>query len=297
MNKRILIAIDPQRDFAEEDGALYVPGAKEAVENIKKFMFANKDELLGVVFTADNHPSDHCSFKVNGGLWDEHCVQGTAGQEILPELIETCKSAGLNYHVLLKGEHSDKEEYSAFGRSRGMGNLTMLRSETRTVMTHTNRFVVCGFCGDYCVKDSVADLISAVGAENVEIFRKGVADIDDGTVFNDFIAENNLSVIGNEVETVEPAVEQKNDDNTEIVYMVANIKAFRGRVIPLTLHKSGETFEWLCENTDENYSAKIKAEEFILNKHKRKEGFGIGRYHYFANETDAEQYMFNRGWA
>lgn len=32
-----------------------------------------------VMVTKDYHPSNHCSFKENGGQWPTHCVVGTAG--------------------------------------------------------------------------------------------------------------------------------------------------------------------------------------------------------------------------
>ena len=158
-------------------------------------MADHKDEIELVVFTMDNHPKDHCSLKINGGVWPEHCMQGTDGQKILKELIDACDENGLPYKNLKKGEKADVLDYTAFSHSRKVGNAVILKSSTDTLTVYNDKFIVCGFAGDYCVKDSVADLIPVVGAENIEIFREGVADIDDGTIFNDFIKENNLTII------------------------------------------------------------------------------------------------------
>lgn len=195
MKKKILVIVDAQYDFAHEDGTLYVHGANVSVKKIIKFMADHKDEIELVVFTMDNHPKDHCSLKINGGVWPEHCMQGTDGQKILSELIEACDENGLPYKNLKKGEKADVLDYTAFSHSRKVGNAVILKSSTDTLTVYNNKFIVCGFAGDYCVKDSVADLIPVVGAENIEIFREGVADIDDGTIFNDFIKENNLTII------------------------------------------------------------------------------------------------------
>lgn len=195
MKKKILVIVDAQYDFAHEDGTLYVHGANVSVKKIIKFMADHKDEIELVVFTMDNHPKDHCSLKINGGVWPEHCMQGTDGQKILSELIEACDENGLSYKNLKKGEKADVLDYTAFSHSRKVGNAVILKSSTDTLTVYNDKFIVCGFAGDYCVKDSVADLIPVVGAENIEIFREGVADIDDGTIFNDFIKENNLTII------------------------------------------------------------------------------------------------------
>lgn len=297
--KMTLIIVDAQYDFAHEDGSLYVPNGNVAVQNIIDFIEKNRDKLAMVVFTMDNHPTTHCSFKENGGIWPPHCVQRTHGAEILKELIKVCDKNGVKYRKLKKGEIPGILEYTAFSRSRKIGLLTILRSETHNVIAYTKDFIVAGFAGDYCVKDSIADLGREVGMEHIKVFRDGVADIDDGTVFNKFIKENNLTVIDSDLKPLEQSKE-----TIETIYMVANIKAYKGRVIPLNLHKSnevteyltGEMFQWLCENADEGYSVVLDVNDFLEEKHKREEGFGKGRYRYFSNEENAKKYMLDHGW-
>ena len=195
MNKKILVIVDAQFDFANENGTLYVHGANVSVKKIIEFINLHKEEIEQVIFTMDNHPKDHCSLKINGGIWPEHCMQGTDGQKVLPELIKACEDNDLPYKNLKKGEKPDVLDYTAFSHSRKVGNAIILKSSTDTLTVYNDKFIICGFAGDYCVKDSVADLIPVVGAENIEIFRDGIADIDDGTIFNNFIEENNLKII------------------------------------------------------------------------------------------------------
>lgn len=190
-----LIVVDAQNDFAHKDGSLYVHGADECVKKIINFIEKHRRDIIKVIFTMDNHPLDHCSLKANGGPWPNHCIQGTEGQKILPELIEACEKNKVDYKFLKKGEKADVLDYTAFANSRKVGYATILKSSTDTLTVYNDQFVVCGFAGDYCVKDSVADLIPVVGADNIKIFRDGVADIDDGTIFNKFIEENKLKII------------------------------------------------------------------------------------------------------
>lgn len=298
--KPTLIIVDAQYDFAHPDGSLYVPNADVAVEKIIEFIKLNHSKIGTVVFTKDNHPQKHCSFDTNGGKWPSHCVHGTHGADILQQLIDVCKANGITYKYLRKGENPNAEEYTAFSRSHKIGNgiVTILRSETHAIIVSAKEFIVCGFAGDYCVKDSIADLGEAVGMENVKVFRDGVADIDGGATFNNFIIENNITAIdvnGTPI-TIETKTEPTKEDNTETIYMVANIKAYKGRVIPLTLHKSGESFEWLCENVREGYSVTLDASDIISKKHEREDGFGKGRYRYFSNEENAKKYMLEHGW-
>lgn len=192
-----LVVVDAQFDFAHKDGSLYVHGAQEAVQKIIEFITNHKRDIVKVIFTMDNHPTDHCSLKANGGPWPNHCMQGTEGQKILPELIEVCEKYQIPYNFLKKGEKADVLDYTAFSHSRKVGYSTILKSSTDTLTVYNDQFVVCGFAGDYCVKDSIADLIPVVGAENIKVFRDGVADIDDGTIFNQFIKDNNLTIINN----------------------------------------------------------------------------------------------------
>jgi nicotinamidase-related amidase len=190
-----LVVVDAQYDFAHKDGSLYVPGAEECVKKIIDFIEKHRRDIVKVIFTMDNHPTDHCSLKANGGPWPNHCMQGTEGQKVLAELIEACEKNMVGYKFLKKGEKPDVMDYTAFANSRKVGYATILKSSTDTLTVYNDQFVVCGFAGDYCVKDSIADLIKVVGAENIKVFRDGVADIDDGTTFNNFIKENNLTII------------------------------------------------------------------------------------------------------
>lgn len=74
MEKKItLVVVDFQYDFCLLGAPLYVPGSDRALWNISH-LIENK-KIGEVIFTADWHPANHCSFKRNDG-------EGTLGTPI-----------------------------------------------------------------------------------------------------------------------------------------------------------------------------------------------------------------------
>ena len=54
-------------------------------------------------------------------------------------------------------------------------------------------FVVCGIAGDYCVKETIKNLIN--GEVTPKVFFPGIASIDGGKALSDFVKENGLEKI------------------------------------------------------------------------------------------------------
>lgn len=299
--KKTLIIVDAQNDFVKSNGSLYVPNAESAVENIIKYIRKNKDNIDCVVCTMDNHPLSHCSFKTNGGTWPVHCVPGTSGAEIVQDLLDVCKECGLRVKKIKKGEKSSVEEYTAFAHSRKIGFVTVFRSETSAVIVNTEKFVVCGFAGDFCVRDSLKDLIETVGARNIEVFSDGIASIDDGTSISEFILANGLSVVDTDGKKVKTHYTLSELDLPNEIYMIARVKAFKGTVVTLRLHDSvikGDDGNYTvkCYSPDSDYQTAFDAKNLLAKKHESKNGFAIGRYRYFSNEDDAKNYMIEHSW-
>lgn len=83
MNK-VLIVVDMQNDFV--DGALGTKEAGQIVPGvIKKVESAVKNNQC-VIFTKDTHYSDYLSTSEGRKLPVEHCIKGSSGWEIIPEL-------------------------------------------------------------------------------------------------------------------------------------------------------------------------------------------------------------------
>ena len=143
-----------------------------AINEFLEYPFALK------VATKDFHPRDHISFASNHSapnnkpfestfvianphnaeekqetrLWPDHCVQGTKGSELLPELHVSKVD-----HVVEKGQDKRVEMYSAFGdpfKSPCVAKSGL--AETLRKAGITDVYVV-GLAGDYCVKHTAID--------------------------------------------------------------------------------------------------------------------------------------------
>ncbi len=155
-----LLAIDLQADFMP-GGALAVPGGNEIVPLINRM--ASRFEH--VVVTQDWHPPRHASFasshegakpfdtkRLEFGdqiLWHDHCVQGTPGAALHPDL-----AVDLAFLILRKGMHPGIDSYSAFIEADGKtttGLAALLKARG------VKRVFACGLATDFCVAHSALD--------------------------------------------------------------------------------------------------------------------------------------------
>lgn len=155
-----LLMVDIQNDF--------LPGGALAVDD-GDAVIAVANALQGrferVIATQDWHPPNHGSFAANHPgkrpgevieldglsqiLWPTHCVQGTPGSELAPDL-ETDDIERIFY----KGTDPKVDSYSAFAdnahrRSTGLGEY--LRGQG------IDTIYIMGLATDYCVLFSVLD--------------------------------------------------------------------------------------------------------------------------------------------
>lgn len=107
MDGDALLVIDVQRDFCA-GGALAVPGGDEVVPILNSLM----DSFRTTVVTQDLHPPNHCSFVTQGGPWPVHCVVGSPGAELHPDLRRDSIS-----HTVASPTPVDSDAFSAFERA------------------------------------------------------------------------------------------------------------------------------------------------------------------------------------
>ena len=188
-----LIIVDCQNDFIS--GTMSVKGAKNALEEIKKYIKNHRKEIDKIIFTVDWHPYNHSSFKKYGGLWPHHCVQYTPGACIEPKLLKFVQSLDINYEVSQKGTIEEVEQYGAFEDidfiTDELGQRYYFDSVVEADANTT--FVVCGIAGDYCVKATIENLLK----ENItpNVFMSGIVSIDNGTTIKEFVKENKLNEV------------------------------------------------------------------------------------------------------
>ena len=89
--RKILIVIDMQNDFI--DAALGTPEALSIVENVKTKI---REYPPGNVFaTLDTHGADYLKTQEGSFLPVEHCIKGSRGWEIRPDIAELLTGAAL----------------------------------------------------------------------------------------------------------------------------------------------------------------------------------------------------------
>lgn len=200
--KKTLICIDCQYDFI--DGKLKTRESNYAIESICKYVILNHEDIDKIIFTLDWHTLNHCSFGSNGGQWPSHCVQYSKGAAISNDILSLVELYKISYEIFLKGNVDDIEEYGAFdkigtyGEDDGTLDIAVNnKADNSMCKIETEDVIVCGIAGDYCVKETVKNLMRYDGPVylNIEILRDGVASIDDGTAFDNFIKENKLKTI------------------------------------------------------------------------------------------------------
>jgi nicotinamidase/pyrazinamidase len=155
-----LIVVDVQSDFCQ-GGALAVPDGDAVIAVIHRIAPLFEHILL----TQDWHPPGHCSFASSyagkkpfelvtlaGGeqrLWPDHCVQGTRGAELHPDL--RLDRAEL---ILRKGFRREIDSYSAFFEN-DHATQTGLAGYCRE--RGLERIFFAGLAYDYCVGFSALD--------------------------------------------------------------------------------------------------------------------------------------------
>ena len=198
MSKRkFLCVVDYQYDFFSPDGALYVKGGEKLQEKIEKII----PDFNYVIFTQDWHTFDHCSFVDNGGQWPTHCVAGTIGAGIPLSMMKLAKSFG----SVTKAEEWNKEEYGAFTEKVDFAieidytfdylDCDEPFSETADkILASDFEIVVCGIAGDYCVLETLKNIVKHIGTDKVSVYLDGVVSIDGGEKLNNYIKENNIKI-------------------------------------------------------------------------------------------------------
>jgi putative nicotinate phosphoribosyltransferase len=155
-----LLVVDVQRDFLP-GGALGVPEGDRVLAPIGRLLDTARAAGATIVASRDWHPAGHVSFAAQGGPWPDHCVAGTPGAELHPDLDLT------DVRVLDKGTDVAVDAYSAFD---GTGLLEILRERG------VQRVVVCGLATDYCVRATALDALE--GGLDVTVATDAVAAVD-----------------------------------------------------------------------------------------------------------------------
>jgi nicotinamidase/pyrazinamidase len=156
-----LLVVDVQRDFLP-GGALAVPRGDAVIAPLNAYLSRAAGAGTPIFASRDWHPSDHCSFRAQGGIWPPHCVAGTQGSQFAPGLELPPQT-----RIIDKATQAERDAYSAF---QDTGLAQALRE------AGVKRLAVGGLATDYCVLQSVLDALAA-GFE-VVVLDDAIAAVD-----------------------------------------------------------------------------------------------------------------------
>ncbi len=166
-NKGVLL-VDFQADFTEDkNGTLAVAGTDAAyIDTVVRATQTLAAQGFPIYATQDWHPENHMSFATNHPgaelfstmeidgrsqiMWPTHCVQGTAGADLLIRR-DGCRA------IIQKGTDPAFDSYSGFADDGG--KKTGLDNDLRT--SGITDLIVYGLATDFCVKFTVIDALAA----------------------------------------------------------------------------------------------------------------------------------------
>jgi len=189
----LLIIVDPQIDFTT--GSLATKNGPAAMDYLAKALDQGAwKNYSWIIVTQDAHPANHCSFVEQGGVFPPHCVEGTEGMDVYPALQEVLNSLTAsipNIHYMHKGNLAEKEEFSIFQNEQSGEKLRVTIEDFGF-----EGIDVCGIATDYCVYETVKDLIAFYPAKQVRVVTNCLAAVDDNdTKLADLMKENGIQGI------------------------------------------------------------------------------------------------------
>ncbi len=149
-----LIVVDVQNDFADPAGSLSVRGGAAIIPIVNREAAVARADGALVAYSQDWHPLHTPHFAADGGAWPVHCVQGTWGAALHPDL-----EVPADAPIIPKGANGE-DGYSAFTmRDTETGRTIPTRLEPLLRDAGVDRVVVVGLATDYCVRATAADAI------------------------------------------------------------------------------------------------------------------------------------------
>lgn len=137
-----LIIVDIQNDFCP-GGALAVPDGDKVIHALNKYIAEFLNAGAPIFATQDWHPHNHGSFKIHGGQWPSHCIQGTDGAKFHRDL-----NLPASAELIRKGTAVNAEGYSGFDGTNLERGLNKRGIE---------RLFIGGLATDYCVRHTALD--------------------------------------------------------------------------------------------------------------------------------------------
>ena len=151
----MLIVVDMQRDFVT--GPLGSAEARAIVPAVAARIRRAVEEDTQVVFTLDTHDTDYMETREGRFLPVPHCIQGSEGWALEPEIAKECKRGMISFEKLTFGSTALMHHVAALAGAKGCVNGKGLRVE------------LCGVCTDICVVSNALLLKAALPEADIMV--------------------------------------------------------------------------------------------------------------------------------
>ena len=152
-NKTVFVDIDTQFDFMNPRGNLYVPGAEDIADNIKKLFDYAKEHKIIILSSIDAHTVDDPEFK----LFPSHCIKGTPGNQKIEA--STCNDNIIIENRKQEITESMMDHEQIIVESQTFDIFESINTDRITNKLDACNYVVFGVATDYCVKAAVLGLL------------------------------------------------------------------------------------------------------------------------------------------
>jgi len=151
----VLWEVDTQADFMLPSGSLYVPGAEKRIPNMRRLVESARDGKALLFSSTDQHSPNDPEFQ----RFPPHCVQGTSGARIVPEL----KAVGT--------VHVQNADTTNIPETISRGTQIVIEKQTLDVFDNPatekllaqlpadSQFVVFGVVTEFCVRLAAKGLL------------------------------------------------------------------------------------------------------------------------------------------
>ncbi|MBQ7923446.1 MAG: cysteine hydrolase [Clostridia bacterium] len=147
--KNVLIVVDMQTDFV--NGALGTAEAQAIVPAVEKYIREAKAAGTEILFTRDTHKEEYMETREGKYLPVPHCIAGTDGWQIIPELIPYTKDAAV----------IDKPTF---------GSVELMQKLTKeNASDPIDRITLIGLCTDICVISNAMLLKAAMPEVDIAV--------------------------------------------------------------------------------------------------------------------------------
>jgi nicotinamidase/pyrazinamidase len=164
-----LLVIDVQNDFADPAGTLAVAGGEAIIPYLNGQVALARGSGALVAYTQDWHPASTPHFARDGGTWPVHCVMGTWGAELHPDLL-------VDGPTIRKGSGGE-DGYSGFSmRDPASGRQSATELDGLLRAAGVVRVVIGGLATDYCVKASALDAVRL--GYRVSLLTEGIRPVE-----------------------------------------------------------------------------------------------------------------------